>query len=128
MSDFRPRGYIQTPHVANVAQLTEASLASLRNTLDVVFAEVLRWDRLARSGKFGGTHILLAGPDHARLAVLVEEVGKVARELNETLIGNNARSLRSPPPDRTLLIKELIQVAACAAAWAASLGREEEEI
>lgn len=88
---------------------------SIRVTLDAVFAEILRQDVLARAGKFGGLHILPSGPDHARLAVLTEEVGEVARELNETLMG------RASPEGA--LVKELIQVAACAVAWATAIDK-----
>jgi NTP pyrophosphatase (non-canonical NTP hydrolase) len=48
--------------------------------------------------------------DERRLAILTEEVGEVARELNEA-------SIRNGPVDRVLLVKELIQVAAMAASW-----------
>lgn len=47
-------------------------------------------------------------PDDARLAVLVEEVGEVARELCERRIGNG---------DTQRLRTELVQLAAVAVAW-----------
>ena len=99
--------------IANVAAVDKLSEDSLRVTLDAVFAEVIRQDILARAGKFGGLHILPSGPDHARFAVLAEEVGEVARELNEELMGR-----RQP---EGALVKELIQVAACAVAWATAI-------
>ena len=63
------------------------------------------------------THTLPEGPNDARLRLLVEEVGEVARELNEADIGN-------PDPDE--LYTELIQTAATAAAWAAALVEKAE--
>ena len=103
-------GYMTTPSVKDVKALDHDNI---RLTCDTVFAEVLRQDVLARAGKFGGTHILPGGPDHARLAVLTEEVGEVARELNEALIQGHLA--------RDALVKELVQVGACAVAWATAL-------
>lgn len=77
--------------------------------------EVQHQDQLARSGAFGRRHTLPSGPNDARLRVLLEEVGEVARELNEYDINP---SLEEDPTD---LIKELVQVGACAIAWAAAI-------
>jgi len=89
----------------------------LRQSIKVMGAwalgEIERQEVLARSGKFGGIHVLPGGPDHARLAVLLEELGEVARELNEQLM--------TLEPHRRKLQAELIQVAACAIAWAAAI-------
>lgn len=82
-----------------------------------VRAEIWRQDGLARAGKFGGKHTLPEGPNDARLRLLVEEVGEVARELNEADLGN-------PDPDG--LYTELIQTAATAVAWTAALTEEAE--
>jgi len=63
-----------------------------------------------------GDHSML-GPsqtDDRRLAILTEEVGEVARELNDAAIGDR-------PIDRDKLVKELIQVAAMAATWVEAL-------
>ena len=49
--------------------------------------------------------------DERRLAILAEEFGEVARELNEAVI--HAR-----PVEREHLVTELIQTAAMAASWA----------
>ena len=100
--------------VPNVAEVTSLDSLDIEVTLERVHAEILRQDQLARAGKFGGTHILPSGPDHARLAVLTEEVGEVARELNEALIKGEL--------DRDALVSELVQTAACAVAWATALG------
>ena len=78
-----------------------------------IINEIERQDDLARAGKFGGTHALPGGPDEARLRVLVEEVGEVAKELNEIDQGNSNRG--------DALLAELIQTAACAGAWAAAI-------
>jgi NTP pyrophosphatase (non-canonical NTP hydrolase) len=59
----------------------------------------------------------MLGPSHTddrRLAILTEEVGEVARELNDAEIGGR-------PIDRDKLVKELIQVAAMAATWVEAL-------
>ncbi len=76
--------------------------------------EVLRQDKLARQGRFGGTHVMPGGPDDARLTVLVEEVGEVAEWVNEE---------RQAPGELSsgALYEELIQVAACAIAWATAV-------
>jgi NTP pyrophosphatase (non-canonical NTP hydrolase) len=52
---------------------------------------------------------------YRRYTILAEEVGEVAREFNE---GHH----RGTGPDLALLRKELIQVAAMAAAWADRIG------
>ena len=102
-------------HVLDVPALEDDNV---RLTLDAVFAEIKRQDALARRGKFGGTHILPSGPNHARLAVLMEEVGEVAHELNEAL---SSERLDGSYPSKDNLVTELIQVAACAVAWASAL-------
>jgi NTP pyrophosphatase (non-canonical NTP hydrolase) len=56
---------------------------------------------------------------YRRLAILVEEVGEVAKEFNEAEHRGGLDQL-----DLVLLRKELIQVAAMAAAWADRLGFE----
>lgn len=49
-----------------------------------------------------------------RLAILTEEVGEVAHELNDAVVEDR-------PIDRDALVKELIQVAAMAASWVEAL-------
>lgn len=95
-----------------VDQVKPLNHQNLTLTATAVVAEVIRQDVLARQGRFGGTHILPSGPDAARLSVLTEEVGEVAKEINEAFAGNG---------DKDKLVKELIQVAACAIAWATAL-------
>ena len=86
----------------------------LGDTLERVYEEVWRQDELARQGRFGGKHILVTGPDVARLAVLAEEFGEVSREVTEDLHG-------VVPQRLVALTEELIQVAACAVNWATAL-------
>ena len=88
---------------------------TVQRFLDAVGQELLKQEAAARGGRFGGTHILPGGPDWARLPILLEEVGEVARELNERLI------VGLMDVDRTDLQNELVQVAACAVAWAAAI-------
>ncbi len=59
-----------------------------------------------------GEHSMLgtAQTDERRLAILTEEVGEVARELNDAAIDGR-------PADRDKLVKELIQAGAMCAAW-----------
>ncbi len=97
------------------AEALHAALADIVN-------EIERVDRKARAGDFGGRHIIPDGDDDARLRVLVEEVGEVARELNE----RDNLTLAGVSGLRERLRVELIQVAATAAGWAAALTEEEE--
>jgi NTP pyrophosphatase (non-canonical NTP hydrolase) len=62
-----------------------------------------------------GEHSML-GPktNDRRLAILTEEVGEVARELNDAEIDGR-------PVDRDKLVRELIQVGAMAATWVEAL-------
>jgi NTP pyrophosphatase (non-canonical NTP hydrolase) len=75
-------------------------------TLDAIQAEA------TRAHLKHGEHSMM-GRSHTgdrRLAILMEEVGEVARELNDAEIDGR-------PADRYSLVKELIQVAAMAASW-----------
>lgn len=92
-----------------VAHIKPLRGSVITGVLDDVAAEIQRQDDLTRAGKFGGTHIIPGGPDSDRLTILVEEVGEVAKELNEERAGN---------PDPGKKYDELIQTAACAVAWA----------
>lgn len=58
---------------------------------------------------------VMAADSLSRLAVLLEEVGEVAREFNEARSAHRSVDLR-------LLYSELIQTAAMAAAWADVVG------
>lgn len=99
-----------TDSVAHIPPLDEVTLA---HALDAALNEVHRQDNLARAGKFGGTHTMPGGTDDGRLRVLVEEVGEVAKELNEAEIAG---------VDRTENLRhELVQVAAVAIAWVAAI-------
>ena len=60
-----------------------------------------------------------AADDYARLAILTEEIGEVAREFNEASLG-------SRPIAFGALRTELIQVCAMAGAWADACEIEED--
>ncbi len=94
-----------------VAHIKPLQGVMIEGVLADVAAEIDRQDNLARTGRFGGTHILPGGPDADRSLVLVEEVGEVAKELNEARAGQGT-------PGK--LYDELVQTAACAVAWAAA--------
>jgi hypothetical protein len=59
-----------------------------------------------------GVHSIIYGSDDKALRILMEEVGEVAREMNELELGN-----RTEVEYMTNLQKELIQVAAMALTW-----------
>ncbi len=94
-----------------VAHIKPLRVSTIKEVLSDVAFEIQRQDDLARAGKFGATHILPGGPDADRLAIIVEEVGEVAKELNEERAGKGL-------PGK--LYEELVQTAACAVAWGAA--------
>ncbi len=94
--------------VAHIPPLQKKTIA---NVLVAVMDEIQRQDDLARAGKFGGKHTMPGGPEDARFRILGEEVGEVAKELNEADKGVE---------DTGGLYKELVQTAATATAWAAA--------
>ena len=61
-----------------------------------------------------GRKSMLYSANERKFAILAEEVGEVARELNEAVIHDR-------PADRDKLVKELIQVAAMAGTWVQAL-------
>jgi NTP pyrophosphatase (non-canonical NTP hydrolase) len=73
---------------------------------DDIRTERGRQDTLAAAGRWGGESVATISDDR-RLRVLVEEVGEVARALEE---------------DDSQLPVELVQVAAVAVAWLEALG------
>lgn len=78
-----------------------------------VLDELARADRLQKEGRFQKTIGMCN--DFEALAVLVEEVGEVAHEVNET-IG------RTPDAEYVKRLRtELVQVAAMAVGWARRL-------
>lgn len=89
--------------------------------LDMVAAERRRQERKCAEKRAEGLAWLTCAstemPDGEKLAVLVEEVGEVARELCDARAENR-------PPSPNLLV-EVVQVAAVALAWAESLLTEE---
>jgi len=81
-------------------------------TLSAVQAEA------TRAYLLHGDHSMLgvAVTESDRLAILAEEVGEVAKELNEDRLGN-----LDPYDWRDRRVKELIQVAAMALSWVEAL-------
>lgn len=77
--------------------------------LDVLF-ERYRQQQYRNEGRFAYTAADDTS-DYHRLAMLIEEVGEVSREL------------QSAEPDQKALYKELIQVAAIAVAWCEGINR-----
>lgn len=77
-------------------------------TLDAINAEATRAH--VRHGQMS----MMNGTNDRRHRILVEEVGEVARELNDAEI--EARAV-----DRDKLVKELVQFAAMAAIWIEAL-------
>lgn len=63
-----------------------------------------------------GSHSMLYGSNERKLAILTEEVGEVAHELNELVLGNVTADEFHERCE-----KELIQVAAMAATWIEAL-------
>jgi hypothetical protein len=60
-----------------------------------------------------GSNSMLYATDERALAILMEEVGECAREMNELALGN-----RTPEDYKYMLVIELVQVAAMALTWA----------
>lgn len=96
-----------------VAHIQPLQLPTLYDVTRRVLREIQHQDELARAGKFGGTHAIPGGPDSERLPKLVEEVGEVARAMNEIGFGNGTREVE--------LLNELIDTAALATGWAAAI-------
>jgi len=88
-------------------ETTGLALSAL--TLDAIQAEA------TRAYLKHGEHSML-GPktNDRRLAIAMEEVGEVARELNDAVIEGR-------PVDRDKLVKELIQCTAMFASWVEAL-------
>lgn len=80
--------------------------------LGEVFEERTRQEQLVQAGKFDWTCADPNQPDVAKLPVLVEEVGEVARCLCD---------MAKDPEWREKLREELVQVAAVAVAWVEAL-------
>lgn len=83
------------------------------DVLALVHAERERQEELQRTGAFAFTCAASDIYDNSKLAVLVEEVGEVARVLCEAV--NNDEL------DEVKLREELVQVAAVAVSWVESL-------
>lgn len=91
-------------------------MSVLEDVADDAISELYRANELQRAGKFPKTIAMCN--DFEALAILVEEVGEVAHEVNET-IG------RTPDPEYLDRLEiELIQVAAMAIGWATRIRRD----
>lgn len=89
----------------------EVCVSSFSYALEDVALERLRQNHYRDSGRFAYTAADDTSDFH-KLAMLVEEVGEVSREL------------QSKQVDRQRLYKELIQVAAIALAWCEGINRQ----
>lgn len=106
-------------------------------SLMAVVRERLRQDELVRAGKFSW-NCAFDGPTYSeKLAVLMEEVGEVAREVTEHIITRDKyaadEKLRVMPEHREehfreRLKKELVQVAAVCVAWVEHLSGQEATV
>lgn len=92
---------------------------NLVTILDLVATERGRQERLKSEGKFAFTCADKDITHSEALSVLSEEVGEVAREINEG-IGKDRYI------DKRRLLKELIESAATAVAWAEKVHAEIE--
>jgi hypothetical protein len=98
---------------------------STEDILVEVFRERVRQELAHLDGKHP---IRIADPythNGFRTAVLLEEVGEVAHEVNE-MLGEQAKHGNWSRQRETNLKKELIQVAAVAVAWVRGLENEDE--
>lgn len=102
--------------------ITDKRHAETTAAIALVVAERDRQQALKFTGKFVYTCADAAMSDADALAVLVEEVGEVAKEINETI----GRFLGAAQYGeyRERLRAELVQVAAVAVAWVEKLGKE----
>lgn len=103
------------PHVSEVASLP---VAEIEDVAQKAVQEIQKQERLAHMLRFGGAHVLLGDQNFAKLPVLLEESGEVARELNEAIVTGRL--------DEAKLFDELVQTAAVCLAWATALQLKNE--
>lgn len=97
-----------------VAHIPALRFGDVQRAAAEAVREVGRQDRLAREGKFGGTHVMPGGTDLERLAVLAEEFGEVSIEV--------CKGIEVDGQDRRPGLRdELIQTAAVCLAWVAAI-------
>lgn len=110
-------------HLADRANATRRVLAEVE-------VERRHQDALVAAGKFSWNCADPRPPWSEKLAVILEEVGEVGREVVEHIISRDKYAadpqLKVMPPHREKYFRdrlrtELIQVAACCVAWAESL-------
>lgn len=104
--------------------------------LEAVIAVVMERQRQERLVQYGAIPFSCSDPlvdDSRKLAVLIEEVGEVAKEINEFAIADNTDEATPSTPVRQLLEirrrqrDELIHTAASAIAWAEAINAELSE-
>lgn len=88
-------------------------MTELRSTFVDIAKERIRQGELHKAGKFNQVLEDFYVPFDHKLAVLMEEVGEVAHEINEMTGGN----VQKDQAFYERLYDELIQVAACSSAW-----------
>lgn len=102
--------------------------------LELITKERAHQDALVKKGKFAWNCAFDGPPYSEKLAVLMEEVGEVAREVVEHIIATGKYAadpvLKAMPPHREdhfreRLREELVQVAACCVAWVEHLSGAE---
>lgn len=89
-----------------------------RSVLERIWMERLRQKDLFRAGKIAFDCASPVVSDHRKMSVLTEEIGEVAKEVNEAETGENKKQAR------VRLKTELVQVAAVAIAWLEALEQE----
>lgn len=87
--------------------------------VEEIYKERLRQEELRQKGKFPWTLAAKHITNAEKLCPLGEEFGEVAREVTEQLISAGKGEIHMAGQSK--LREELIQLAACAAAWAESL-------
>ncbi len=92
--------------------------------LTMINTERHRQEQLCEAGKFPWTAASRHVRDSSKLAGLMEEVGEVAKELNEEPTSGDWQANEG---FRLRLLGELVQVAAVATAWAEAITWQLEE-
>ncbi len=100
-----------------------ATLGNRNLVLSDVVLEMIQTEATRAHLKHGSSSMMSTSISHdRRLAILAEEVGEVARELNDAVLGDDG--VRTV--DVAKLASELAQVAAMAASWLEVLLEQEK--
>ena len=100
--------------------MSSLSTESFQKAVGRIGDECRKQELFKLAGRFAHSCADVGVSDFERLAILAEEFGEVAHEVNET-IGGHA------PLNREKLRKELVQVAAVCVAWLQGLDAEDFE-